>query len=69
MQKGTDYSLTLKTNMKKEETLQGDSPCADCGTDENIMWHTDNIFWNLVMDDNVVGNERCSILLNNLVKF
>jgi hypothetical protein len=29
--------------------LRGDGPCADCGTDENIIWHTDSVFWNQVM--------------------
>lgn len=31
--------------------LDGDYPCADCGTEENIVWFTDNVFWNDVMGD------------------
>jgi len=30
--------------------IQGDTPCADCGTEANIIWFTDNVFWNEVMN-------------------
>jgi len=30
--------------------LRGDGPCADCGTDDNIVWFTDGAFWNRVME-------------------
>lgn len=29
--------------------LRGDGPCRDCGTPDNIIWFTDNAFWNRVM--------------------
>lgn len=32
-------------------TLNGDGPCGDCGTTENIIWFTDNVFWNAVCLD------------------
>jgi hypothetical protein len=44
--------LTVKRN------LGGDIPCSDCGTEDNIRWFTDNVFWNAVMDDNLVHNQR-----------
>lgn len=28
------------------EHLRGDGPCTDCGTLDNIVWFTDNVFWN-----------------------
>lgn len=30
-------------------TLEGDGPCAECGTEENVVWFTDNTFWNAVV--------------------
>ncbi len=33
----------------KEIGMDGDAPCGDCGTTENIVWWTDNVFWNNVM--------------------
>lgn len=35
--------------MKKE--LGGDIPCCDCGTTQNPVWFTDNVFWNDVMGE------------------
>lgn len=29
--------------------LQGDGPCMDCGTEDNIRWFTDSTFWNEVL--------------------
>jgi hypothetical protein len=29
--------------------LQGDGPCTDCGTPNNIIWFTDNVLWNAVI--------------------
>ena len=26
--------------------MNGDIPCADCGTNKNIIWFTDNVLWN-----------------------
>ena len=43
--------------------LRGDYPCADCGTKENIIWSTDNIFWNAIMKDDITGSENCSGIL------
>src|SRR5688500_7105173 len=34
-----------------ESTLSGDTPCWDCGTEQNIVWFTDNVFWNAVCPD------------------
>lgn len=32
------------------DDLRGDGPCADCGTGDNIVWFTENTFWNAVME-------------------
>ena len=45
--------------MKKE--IRGDIPCADCGTDENIVWFTENVFWNAVMREDLRHNQRTKI--------
>lgn len=37
--------------------LRGDGPCEDCGTLDNIVWFTDNVFWNAVTGANVVHEE------------
>ncbi len=29
-------------------SLDGDNPCDDCGTQDNIIWFTDNTLWNRV---------------------
>lgn len=26
----------------------GDAPCTDCGTNDNIVWFTESVFWNAV---------------------
>lgn len=39
--------------------MNGDSPCADCGTKENPIWYTDNTFWNAVMEEEV-GKILCT---------
>lgn len=31
--------------------LQGNSPCADCGTKENPVWFAESPFWNDVVED------------------
>lgn len=50
--------------MKKHQIIyRGDYPCQDCGIEENIVWFTDNIFWNSIMRDNKVANENCSGIL------
>jgi hypothetical protein len=30
-------------------TIPGDVPCAECGTEENLVWFTDPVFWNNVV--------------------
>lgn len=30
-------------------TLDGDGPCDDCGTPDNIVWFTDEVFWHNVV--------------------
>lgn len=42
-------STTTVSTMPDE--VRGDTPCEDCGTDKNIVWSTDNVFWNDVMGD------------------
>ena len=38
------------TERRHNETyLRGDVPCMDCGTESNIVWSTQNVFWNAVM--------------------
>ena len=29
-------------------TLEGDTPCSACHTEENIVWFTDDVVWNYV---------------------
>jgi hypothetical protein len=29
--------------------LRGDGPCSTCGTEEDPVWFTDNVFWNAVV--------------------
>lgn len=31
------------------EHLRGDGPCSNCGTLNNIIWFTDDVFWNAVV--------------------
>lgn len=31
------------------EDLRGDGPCSRCGTQDNIVWFTDSVFWNHVV--------------------
>ena len=45
-------------NKKENNALRGDIPCMDCGTEKNIIWSIENVFWNAVMDDNIVHNEK-----------
>jgi len=28
--------------------LRGDGPCSDCGTEDNVVWFTESVFWNAV---------------------
>jgi hypothetical protein len=42
---------------------KGDGPCADCGTENNIIWFTDNTFWNAVTAENVVHEESSGTIL------
>ena len=39
--------------MKNKTKLRGDIPCNDCGTEDNPIWFTDNVFWNSVMKKKV----------------
>ena len=34
--------------MSLPSELRGDGPCSDCGTNDNIVWFTDDVFWNEV---------------------
>ena len=29
-------------------SLHGNGPCDDCGTQDNIIWFTDDVLWNAV---------------------
>jgi hypothetical protein len=43
-------------------SLHGDVPCKDCGTNENIIWFTDNVFWNHVcLDDSPILCITCFV--------
>ena len=33
----------------KNKVFYGDNPCDECGTKENIVWFTDNVFWNDIL--------------------
>jgi hypothetical protein len=33
----------------ERSTLHGDAPCSRCATQDNIIWFTDNVFWNAVI--------------------
>lgn len=44
-------------------SLRGDGPCADCGTLDNVVWFTDNVFWNAVTGENVVHEESRGAIL------
>lgn len=35
--------------MRYQSTLEGDRPCADCGTSDNLVWFTDDVLWNTVI--------------------
>ena len=37
---------------------RGNGPCADCGTENNPVWYTDNVFWNAVMGEHLVHNQK-----------
>lgn len=37
------------------DDLRGDGPCMDCGTKDNIVWFTESVFWNQVMDPSALG--------------
>lgn len=45
-------------------TMDGDGPCAQCGTQANIVWFTDSVFWNNVFagtDENPILCIRCFV--------
>lgn len=51
------------TQIDLPSRLVGDAPCRDCGTLDNIVWFTDNVLWNHVTGEEVVGtDERDAIL-------
>ena len=50
----------MPTNPHYEAVERGDTPCTDCGTQDNPVWFTDNTFWNAVM-----GKDRWKILCIN----
>lgn len=35
--------------MNLPKHLQGDGPCEDCGTPDNIIWYVESEFWNEIM--------------------
>lgn len=37
---------TKKGKGVRRIVMRGDVPCEDCHTRENIIWSTDNVFWN-----------------------
>lgn len=43
-------------------SLDGDGPCADCGSENNIIWFTDNVFWNAVVREDPMRNGYEAIL-------
>lgn len=48
--------------MDEASTLNGDNPCDDCGTPDNIIWFTDNTLWNAVCtEDNPKLCIRCFV--------
>lgn len=59
-----DFTATIRAEAKREvrcvlsEELRGDGPCSYCGTKDVPRWYTDNVFWNAVMRDSLVANER-----------
>ena len=40
----------MKERWRNETYLKGDFPCMDCGTKDNTIWSTKNVFWNEVME-------------------
>ena len=40
------HSETHHSSMN--QLLKGDGPCAICGTENNPVWFTSNVFWNAV---------------------
>lgn len=59
----TTLTSTIREEAKREERerlpeeMLGDSPCSYCGGDV-FRWFTDNVYWNPVMRDSLVANER-----------
>ncbi len=43
--------------------IRGDGPCERCGTVNNIIWFTDNVFWNEVTGQNLVHEQRPTSIL------
>lgn len=39
----------MTTQHSLPEHLRGDGPCSRCGTADNPIWFTDNVFWNAVV--------------------
>lgn len=35
--------------MARHPEMKGDGPCSTCGTKENLVWFTQNAFWNAVV--------------------
>jgi hypothetical protein len=38
-----------EVTMNMPEKVRGDGPCQRCGTPDNIVWFTEDVFWNHVM--------------------
>lgn len=48
------YSVPPPVSTVLPEELRGDGPCRNCGTVDNIIWRTDDAFWN-----EVIGGAGC----------
>ena len=50
------------------KSLRGDGPCGDCGTQDNIRWFTEDVFWNRVVRDNDPNNRDEILCITCFVK-
>lgn len=53
----------LEKTSRLPEAVRGDGPCADCGTLDNFVWFTDNVFWNAVTGERVVHEDKTGAIL------
>lgn len=52
---------TVTQDDKAVTSLDGDNPCVDCGTADNITWFTDNVLWNDIAPDGGILCIRCFV--------